>query len=185
MKLSFMLTVMALLAGVVTPKSGEAQDAPVSAMTHTRNEFTFVAKASYERVFPLFGAWEEKKWAEGWEPQFVYPTSPSDQPGMVFTIAHGGMKSVWTNTAFDAAGGHVQYVYVIPDALVTLVDIHLTKAGVNETQVSVVYERTALSPEANDHVAHLVKGDAKSGPDWEEAINGYLARASTAPASSK
>ncbi len=185
MKVSFMLTVMALLAGVVTPKSGEAQDAPTSALTHTRNEFTFVAKASYERVFPLFGAWEEKKWAEGWEPQFVYPQSPSDQPGMVFTIAHGGMKSVWTNTAFDAAGGHVQYVYVIHDALVTLVDIHLTKAGVNETRVSVVYERTALSPEANDHVAHLAKGDAKSGPEWEEAINGYLAKAGTAPAGSR
>ena len=165
MKVSFMLTVMALLAGVVTPKSGEAQDTPASALTHTRNEFTFTAKASYERVFPLFGAWEEKKWAEGWEPQFVYPQSPSDQPGMVFTVTHGGMRSVWTNTAFDAAGGHVQYVYVIHDALVTLVDIHLTKAGVDETRVAVIYERTALSPEANDPVAHLAKGDAKSGPE--------------------
>ena len=81
---------------------------------------------------------------------------------------------MWTNTAFDAADRHVQYVYVIPDVLVTLVDIHLTKAGVDETRVAVVYERTALSPEANDHVAHLAKGDAKSGPEWAEAINGYL-----------
>ncbi len=104
---------------------------------------------------------------------------------MVFTIAHGGMKSVWTNTAFDAAAGHVQYVYVIHDALVTLIDIHLTRAGADETRVSVVYERTALSPEANEHVAHLAKGDAKSGPEWREAINGYLGKAAAAPASSK
>ncbi len=180
MKLSFMLTVMALLAGVMKPKSGEAQDTPTSALTHTRREFTFMAKASYERAFPLFGAWEEKKWAEGWDPQFVYPTTPSDEPGMVFTIEHGGMRSVWTNTAFDAADQHVQYVYVIPDVLVTLVDIHLTKAGVDETRVAVVYERTALKPEANDHVAHLAKGDAKSGPEWEEAINGYLSKARAA-----
>jgi hypothetical protein len=74
---------------------------------------------------------------------------------------------------------------VIHDALVTLVDIHLTKVGVNETRVAVVYERTALSPEANDHVMHLAKGDAKSGPEWEEAINGYLAKAGKAPASSR
>src|SRR5271165_6242265 len=182
MKLSFVVTAMALLAGVMTPKLGEAQEALVSAITHTHNQFTFVAKGSFERVFPLFGAWEEKKWAEGWDPQFVYPASPGDQAGMVFTVAHGGMTSVWTNTAFDAAGGHVQYVYVIPDALVTLIDIHLTKTIANETQVSVVYERTALSTEANDHVAHLAKGDAKSGPEWEQAINGYLARVHTAPA---
>jgi hypothetical protein len=174
MKLSFFLTALALLGGVIPAKSGQAQDAPVAALAHTHTEFSFVAKASYERVFPLFGAWEEKKWAEGWEPQFVYPTPPSDQFGMIFTVAHGGRKSVWTNTAFDAANGHVQYVYVIPDALVTLIDIHLTKTGMNETQVSVVYERTALNLEATEHVAHLAKGDAKSGPEWEQAINGYL-----------
>jgi hypothetical protein len=174
MKLSLMLTAMTLLASVVTPKTGEAQDVP--ALAHTHNEFTLTAKAAYEEVFPLFGAWEEKKWAEGWDPQFVYPSSPSDQPGMIFTISHQGMKSVWTNTALDAARGHVQYVHVIPDALVTLIDIHLTRGGANETRVSVVYERTALSPEANDHVAHLAKGDAKSGPEWAEAINGYLSR---------
>jgi hypothetical protein len=95
---------------------------------------------------------------------------------MVFTVAHGGRKCVWTNTAFDATAGHVQYVSVIPDALVTLIDIHLTRAAANQTQVSVVYERTALGPEANDHVTHLAKGDANSGPEWAEAINGYLSR---------
>ena len=177
MKLTLLLTVLGLLASVVSPKSGNAQETPASVLAHTHNEFAFVAKARYEQAFPLFGAWEEKKWAEGWEPQFVYPSPPSDQLGMVFTVAHGGMKSVWTNTAFDPAGGHVQYVYVIPDALVTLIDIHLTKTGGNETQVSVVYERTALSAEANDHVAHLAKGDAKSRPEWETAINGYLSMA--------
>jgi len=177
MKMSLLLAAMALLASVANPKTGDAQDKPASGPAHTHNEFTFVAKAPYEQVFPLFGAWEEKKWAEGWEPQFVFPTPPGDQLGMVFTVAHGGMTSVWTNTAFDAAGGHVQYVYVIPDALVTLIDIHLTKSGGNETQVSAVYERTALSKEANDHVAHLAKGDAKSGPEWEAAMNGYLRKA--------
>jgi len=179
MKLSLILTAVALLAVVVTWKSGEAQDSAPSTLAHTRNEFTFVAKASYERVFPLFGAREEKKWAAGWEPQFVFPTPSRDQLGMIFTVAHGGRKSVWTNTAFDASSGHVQYVYMINDALVTLVDIHLTKASANETRVSVVYERTALSPEANDHVTHLAKGDATSGPEWEEAMNGYLSRSGT------
>ncbi len=177
MKLNLLLTSVALLAGAMAARQAEAQDAKATALVHSHNEFTFVAKASYDQVFPLFGAWEEKKWAEEWEPQFVYPATPSDQPGMVFTVAHGGVKSVWTNTAFDAASGHVQYVYVIPDALVTVVDIHLTKGATNETNVSVVYERTALTAEANDHVAHLAKRDAESRSEWEGAINGYLLKA--------
>jgi hypothetical protein len=176
MRLSLMLALTSFLAGVVVPQSGSAQDVSSTAMAHTHNEFKFRAKASYERVFPLFGAWEEKKWAEEWEPQFVFPLPPNDQPGMVFRVSHGGMKSVWTNTAFDASTGHVQYVYVVHDAVVTLIDIRLTRAGANETQVSVVYQRTALSPEANDHVTHLAKGDANSGPEWAEAINGYLSK---------
>ena len=177
MKVSLLLTAIATLAGTMNSSPVEAQEAAASQLTHTRNEFAFVAKAPYAQVFPLFGAWEEKKWAEGWKPQFVYPALPHDQPGMVFTVKHGGMRSVWTNTAFDPAAGHVQYVYVIPDALVTLIDIHLTKAGSNLTQVSVLYERTALTGEANDHVAHLAKGDAKSGPEWEAAMNEYLRKA--------
>jgi hypothetical protein len=177
MKASLILTAMTLLASVVAPKPGEAQDVSSPAMAHTHNEFKFVAQASYEQVFPLFGALKEKNWADEWDPQFVFPTPPADQLGMVFTVTHGGTKSVWTNTAFDASSGHVQYVYVVPGALVTLIDIRLTRTGAHETPVSVVYERTALSPEADDHVAHLAKGDAESGPEWAEAINGYLQRA--------
>jgi hypothetical protein len=179
------VALLALFAGMIAPICSQAQENLKPALAHTRNEFNFTAHAPYERVFPLFGALEEKKWAEGWDPQFVYPSPARDQQGMVFTVERAGMTSVWTNAALDEAAGHVQYVYILNDAMVTLVDIHLAKAGATETRVSVVYERTALKPEANEHVTHYAKGDAKSGPGWEQAINGYLAKARTAPPSSK
>jgi hypothetical protein len=146
-------------------------------LTHTHNEFAFTVHAPLDKAFPLFGAIEEKKWAEGWEPQVLYPSPAKDQQGMVFRVAHSHMSSVWTCTAFDPASGHVQYVYYISDALVTLIDIHLTKSGNAETRIAVVYERTALTPDANEHVARLAKGDAKSGPEWAQAIGKYLAKA--------
>jgi hypothetical protein len=179
------LSVLALLAGAVIAGCSQVQESPTPALTHTHQEFNFTAQASYEQVFPLFGALEEKKWAEGWEPEFVYPTPAHDQQGMVFARKHGGMSSVWTCTAFDESGGHVQYVYIVADAMVTLIDIHVTKAGATETNVSVVYERTALQSKANEHVGHLAKEDAKSGPEWAEAINGYLANLKAAPTTSK
>ena len=179
------VVLLTLFAGTIAPICSHAQESVKSALAHTHNQFNLTAHAPYEQVFPLFGALEEKKWAESWDPQFVYPSPARDQQGMVFTVEHAGMSSVWTNTALDEASGHVQYVYILNNAMVTLVDIHVTKAGATETRVSVVYERTALKPEANEHVTHYAKGDAKSGTGWEQAINAYLAKATMAPASLK
>ena len=131
-------------------------------LAHTRTEFHFVADAPFEQVAPLFGANEERKWAADWNPQFIYPTPAHDQPGMVFRVAHGDHSSVWVNTAFDLAAGHIQYAYVLNDAMATLIDIHLTRESAQKTGVTVVYERTALMPEANEHVQHFAKGDAKA-----------------------
>jgi hypothetical protein len=171
---------MYFLAGLLlllTPTFNQAQENGVPMLTHTHNEFAFSVHAPLEKAFPLFGSIEEKKWAEGWEPKVLYPTPAQDRQGMIFRVDHSHMSATWTCTAFDAATGHVQYVYVVADAMVTLIDIHLTKAGTGETRVSVTYDRTALTPEVNDHVEHLAKDDAKSGPEWAEAINGYLQKA--------
>ena len=145
-------------------------------LAHTHEEFSVIVKAPYEQAFPLFGAHEERKWAKGFDPLFVHPSPARDQQGMVFTWKLGGDPSVWTNTAFDPASGHVQYVYFVNDTMVTLIDIHLTKAGAAETRVDVVYERTALRPEANELVTQQAKADRNRGTEWAEMINGYLTR---------
>ncbi len=169
---------LGLLAATVVA-SLPSQEHPASPdLAHTRTEFKFTANASLEQAAPLFGANEERKWAPDWNPQFVYPTPAHDQPGMVFRVSHGQFSSVWINTAFDLAAGHIQYVYVVNDAMTTLIDIHLMRQGADKTSVNVVYERTALLPEANEHVLHFAKGDAKADQEWETQINGYLAKAS-------
>lgn len=150
-------------------------------LAHVRTEFHFTANASFERTAPLFGANEERKWASDWKPQFVYPKPAHDLQGMVFQVAHGQMTSAWVNTAFDLAAGHIQYAYVLNDAMVTMIDIHLTRDGTEKTGVSVVYERTALLPEANEHVQHFAKGDEKAGKEWAEQINGYLSQLQRQP----
>ncbi|MGC2110255.1 MAG: hypothetical protein WA655_12115, partial [Candidatus Korobacteraceae bacterium] len=154
------------------------QDSKASAeLAHTRVEFQFTANAPFEQTAPLFGAHEERKWSPDWDPQFVYPTPARDQPGMVFRVEHPHHSSIWVNTAFDLAAGHIQYAYVLNDAMVTLIEIHLTRESAQQTGVDVVYERTALLPEANEHVQHFADGDKKAGKEWEDAINGYLAKA--------
>src|SRR5271167_1788356 len=106
-----------LLAATITA----AQEPATSTETllHTRTEFSFTVDAPFDQVVPLFGANEERKWAEGWNPQFVYPIPAHDQPGEVFKVAHGQHSSVWINTALDLVAGHIQYAYVLNDAMTT------------------------------------------------------------------
>jgi hypothetical protein len=94
---------------------------------------------------------------------------------MVVKVAPGQFTSVWVNTALDLAAGHIQYAYVLNDAMAVLIDIHLTRESAQKTGVTVVYERTALLSEANEHVQHFTKGDAGAGKEWGDAINNYFA----------
>jgi hypothetical protein len=147
-----------------------------TSLVHTRTEFHFTTDAAFDQVAPLFGANEERKWSPEWNPQFVYPNPAHDQEGMVFQVAHGQFSSTWVNTAFDLTAGHVQYAYVLNDAMATMIDIHLTHESDQKTGVTVVYERTALVPEANEHVKHFTKADEGAGKEWSDGINGYLAK---------
>ncbi len=168
---------LALVAGVVVSSVAQNQNGRSADPAHTREEFSFVVSAPYAEVFPLFGADEERKWAAGFEPQFVHPLPARDQQGMVFTTTQEGLDRVWTNTVFDRDTGHVQYVYWIADVMVALIDIHVTSTGAHQTRVDVAYERTALREEANEQVLRMAHADANSGPKWAEAIDSHLSRA--------
>ncbi|HEY1470311.1 MAG TPA: hypothetical protein VGF61_14810 [Candidatus Acidoferrum sp.] len=171
-------------AGALLPRAAmhlhgtlhEARGGETSAGTaraHTEEKFVFTARAPMERVAPLFGADKERMWSAKWEPSFIYPLPSKDAQGMVFSVAHGHLTSVWVNTEFDLANGRVQYVYVIPEALATVIMLHLTPEG-NRTRVQVVYARTALSAKADEHVRQMAEQDRGAGPEWEKAVNEYL-----------
>jgi hypothetical protein len=100
----------------------------------------------------------------------------ADEQGMVFTVAHDHLKAAWVNTEFDLKNGRIQYVYIIPDALVTVITLRLEPEG-DHTRVEVEYDRTALSAETDAHVRHMAEGDRGSGPEWEKQVNGYLGKA--------
>jgi hypothetical protein len=151
-----------------------AQSSSPTAAAHVSHSFRFAVQAPPGVVAPLFGPQKERAWAEGWDPQFVYPQPGADRPGAVFTVRHGGQGSTWITTAFEPENGHVQYVYLIPGIMVTVIDIRVSAQGDFASLVQVVYERTALDPGYNDHVEHLGEQDSESGAHWKLAIDHYL-----------
>src|SRR5271170_157930 len=150
-------------------------------VVHVRNEFEFTAHAPYQNVAPLFGPEGERAWANGhWDPHFLYPQPAQDIQGAVFTVRHGHHHAYWINTSFDRDARHFQYVYVIPETMVVLIDVRFSEPDPANTKVNVAYERTALTPEANEHVKELGNSDRESGKEWGTAINNYLAKQAAA-----
>jgi hypothetical protein len=142
---------------------------------HTEEKFAFTARGRMEDVAPLFGADKERVWSPEWNPKFIHPLPAADEQGMVFAVAHDHLKATWVNTEFDLKNGTIQYVYMIPDALVTVITLRLEPER-DQTRVEVEYDRTALSAAADAHVRHMAEGDRGSGPEWEKEVNGYLGR---------
>jgi hypothetical protein len=145
------------------------------ALLHTREQFSLVPNAPFEVAWPLFGADKERAWAPDWQPDFLWPEKAFDQEGMVFKIRHGDKNAVWVNTAFDPMAGRIQYVYVIPDVVVTLITLKLMPRG-DSTSIDVVYERTALSHAANGIVKQMASRDRVADIEWDRQINGYLSQ---------
>lgn len=140
-------------------------------LLHMERTFEFVAQAPMHAVAPLFGADREQAWAPGWDPRFLWPSG--DREGMVFTVTGEYGTAVWINTAFDLEHGRIQYVYVLPSVMATLITLKLRPDG-SQTHVTVVYSRTALDASSNESVRRLADQDAHAGPEWETQIDHYL-----------
>jgi hypothetical protein len=148
----------------------------VSSALRLRNEFTITVHAPLEVAVGLFGAHGERAWAgKDWDPQFLHPVPPEDRAGAIFRMPLRGRDRLWLTTVFDRAQGHVRHVYLLGDSSVTVIDIQLVPVDRENTTATVVYERTSLSPSADDDVRTLASGDAAQAPEWETAINAATA----------
>ncbi len=146
---------------------------PPGERTHTERSFEFTAEAPMSVVAPLFGAHEERLWAPGWEPRFIWPTPAEDRTGMVFTVSGRHGKAVWINTRFDPEAGCIQYAYVIEGTMSTLITLSLAPQAAH-THVVVVYQRTSLSAHSDALVEQMAEQDGQAGPEWAAQINTYL-----------
>ncbi len=164
------------IASANLKSSANAATSADSGRLHTQVKFVFHAKATPDKVAPLMGADKERVWARGWDPQFVYPQPAVDVQGMVFTTIHNGRQAMWVNTEFDVKTGRAQYVYMVPERMVTVITLKLIPEA-NHTRVEVQYDRTSLTPEADVAVQHFAEEDRKAGAEWEEQVNAYLEKA--------
>jgi hypothetical protein len=180
-----MMRALLVLMICVSPLLAQKPETIVSeppSRTHVSNSFSFTVNAAMHDAAPLFGPEGERVWAgDDWNPQFAFPVPAKDVEGAVFTVQHAEHSAVWVNTLFDLESGHMRYVYVLADLLATTIDVRLHPMDTAHTRVDVTYVRTALRPEADEHVLSLGKHDSEQGKEWGDAINAYLQRRTGRP----
>jgi hypothetical protein len=173
---------LVVLTAVALPALGQS---PVAQpLMHLSTSFDLTVHAPYAKTATLFGPQGERAWAgKHWNPGFLHPTPAEDVEGAVFTVQHGPLKAVWVNTLFDVDARHFQYVYFLPEIMVTVIDVRFKPVSASETAVHVVYTRTAITAEGNEHVTAMSEGDKTAGAEWQQAIDTYLAqtKSSTRP----
>ena len=139
--------------------------------------FTITVNATPDKAFPLFGPARESDWSPDFKPMFVFPEN-GDNPaeGDVFTSKpkDGRAISTWVMTVYDPSSGRVEYVEFTPGHSVTEIRFRVRKAAHSRSAVTVMYRRTALSPEAQPFIRRFADHFLQERVNWENAVNHYL-----------
>lgn len=153
---------------------------PIFTSEEYSREASITINASIDRTFPLFGAWEEKKWAPEWNPVPIFPLDMKLLKGSIFkTQSHvpGEDSVIWLVTRYDRVNHQLEYVITGSDRVV-IISIVCKSMGKGITSANISYILTGLTPHGNHTSRHILEKlfvtDLK---DWQSAINGYLKKA--------
>jgi hypothetical protein len=138
---------------------------------------TITLNGPIERVYPLFGAIEEKKWADGWDSVVLYPTSGQIEEGMVFTTeghGHGETTFAWIVSKYQPENHLIEYIVSTANRY-WVITIQCIASSDTQTKAIIKYTFTGMTALGNEINKHAIeKMYARNLKDWEEAINHYL-----------
>lgn len=138
---------------------------------------TIKINGKMENVFPLFGAFEERKWADDWNPVLIYPSVETMQEGTTFkTKGHGHNEDgfLWIVTKYQPDDHLVQYLVSTANRYWTIT-VKCQALNSSITEATVTYSFTSLNEVGNEINPLMLHAVYKQGlADWEKAINYYL-----------
>lgn len=146
---------------------------------------SFIVNSNIENAFPMIDAFEERKWAEGWEPILIYPEKEIIEEGTTFKIkanrhgdGHGSESEfLWIVTKYVLKSHLVQYLVSTENRFWTITVECESIENNMKTNATVTYSYIGLNEEGNEfNRNNLEKMYKENLNDWAEAINNYLAK---------
>lgn len=139
---------------------------------------TIYLNGAIEKVYPLFGAFEERKWAEGWAPVLIYPASAIIEEGTTFITPASNpdeKEFLWRVSKYEPAQYLVQYLVSTVNRYWTIT-VQCVATSPTTTSATITYTYIGLCELGNAlNEAAIKVMYATELKDWEEAINYYLA----------
>ena len=137
---------------------------------------SFRLEAPLERVFPLFTAEGERRWAAGWEPRIL---SGEVERGSAFvTRGHTGIETTWIVADYRPDEGRVSYARLAEGSNIGLVDVVCTPVEGGATLVSVRYTLTGVSEAGRAFVREFLEPAryARMIDEWQAATSAALSQ---------
>jgi hypothetical protein len=125
-----------------------------------------------DRAFRLFTPRGEQDWVPGWHPHFPTPTADDTAPGTVFQTNAHGRATTWM-VVDRIRPRRIRYARVIEGSNAGTVTVTLDGAG-EHTDVTVVYELTALSEAGSHQLAEFAAGYPAFLQSWQDTIAAFL-----------
>lgn len=130
-----------------------------------------------ERTFLLFGPMQEKRWAHGWNPEWIFPGEDYFSKGIVFQTPSFHEKEpnfTWVLSHISHIKFELVYT-VFTQNRVWIISINCFEKEPSSTLVEITYTYTGhnqFGDELNRIAMDVMfREDLK---DWERAINHYL-----------
>jgi hypothetical protein len=142
-------------------------------MNRFRDTITISVPLPGDEAMALFTARGERRWVEGWDPEFPAGEPSKEREGTVFVTTANGRSTYWVVSVQDA--DRVRYARTTPGFAAGTVEVRRRRSDARSTQVDVTYDLSALT---RDGAAELDDFAARYEQDisaWEVAIEAALA----------
>jgi hypothetical protein len=141
--------------------------------TTVRRTAEITVSVTPEQAIALFTPEGERRWADGWDPQYPEPRR-REGPGAVFTTGHGGHQTTWIMVDHGAAG--VRYARVTEGMTAGTVAVDVVADLEHAAQVRVTYDLTALTPAGETWLEAFDAEYETAIADWGTEIAAALER---------
>jgi hypothetical protein len=122
----------------------------------------------------LFTPEGERRWADGWDPQYPEP-GRCEGPGAVFRTQHGGHETTWI--VVDQSPDGIRYARVVSGMTAGTIAVDILGSENGATRVRVTYDLTALTAAGGTWLEAFAKHYETGIGEWSHEIDAALRRA--------
>jgi hypothetical protein len=129
-----------------------------------------------ETIFPLFGPFRERVWAEGWEPELLYGAEDEIKEKTIFRTR--GMTAdepffLWVISKYDPRRLWIEYIVHANERLWFIMVECKSHQALTLATITYTYIGLSLEGHHRNQLA-MEKMFHQNLADWEDAINHYI-----------